>query len=1023
VPPRTDVNTYLPGLRAVITTKWERGYSKRVIPQVEGFYVDSSLDNDADSWQIQLGDPTGDFLAMMNRDNEVRVELLSADPGGAGHIMTGISDDLVYDQDGLYTISGRDYASLALDSMVEPNKWKKIKPMYLIGNQAKQLGFPSANLNSISKVKKIIKTDGSETYWEFWYRLVRNDKAYIWCGPNGALILNRLNYTKQPTYYFGTPLKTDRPAIADAHIPVEGLEIRKSTQGRVYRVWTYVNNGRLRATVPVYDGSIGDWIKRPVKIVQDSHSHTITMAKKRGWLEIYEGKVGAVEIRMVISDPKFVININRMCRVRIPEIDFYGHYFIVGVKVQAGSSGFIQEIRLREKGMALSQRVPEEPRIPKLTKKPKATDTSDNVDEEAIIHENTVNLVPGHEDWGDYFWRAAAAHQGNWDFDIFLAWLMAIAKFETKFHNIRERGMNIGHEGVEWYADLPGPDPKTYGEAAADAILKGQRLASHAQWELTFANQIGTHGLKVEAGVGPMQLKQRRHKENADDIYTGGTGDAGASPVTAAAIDKYLTGKGSPMAGHGTDFVAGGVRNGYDPRMLVAISGGESSFGKNCFAPYNAWGWLSAPAFTGWTDAISKTSDYLGNTYINDVDPDYPNGRHTVAAVGAKWCPVGASNDPQGLNKNWIPTNTQFLREMGGDPNDISLQVAQKGKAAVTASFGHDQYTGGRWDVESNIMEGARYFKELLDETHMQADDQTGQMAAMEEAFSHYNGAGKAAAATVRKSAAIFVDPARAAYDAVKQAEKEAGETDMPGPGTGSSDIFPLGWPNNDQIIAAFRDSKWFGVIPSEPTAGPVSSGPLNIQFLQAKQHRKGRYANILWIVIHTMENNQSGTPTVAQAAHEPTGAASGCAQYFSTLDRTASAHYCVDEKEIWQSVYDADTAYGTPGIAVGPGIPGSFSTNDYALHIEHGGSALQTAAMWGDNYSQAMLRLSARLTAQKAKKYGITVKHLTNNEITSGVSGFVGHDQMTALFGGDHTDPGVNFPWDDYIQMVKDAG
>ena len=942
----------------MITTKWDRGYTKRVIPQVESFYVDSSLDNDADSWQLQIGDPAGDYLAMMNRDSEIRVELISADPGAAGHIMTGIADDITYDQDGAYTISGRDYACLALDSYCEPQKWKKVKPMYIIANQARKLGFPQIATNKVSKVKKTVKTDGSETFWEFWYRLVRNDKSYIWCGPNGALILNTLNYEQEVSYYFGTPLKTDSEYVKRAYISVEGLEIRKSTQGRVYQVWVAVNNGKLKQTIPVHDGSIGDWIKRPVKIIQDTKSHTVQGAKKSGWLEIYEGKVGAVEIRLVISDPTFVISPNHMCMVRIPEIDLAGVYFIVGTKVNAGPNGYIQEIRLREKDMALTRRIPAEPRIPHPTKKPPELTTSNNQLSQEELDSYIAQLVPAKPEWSDFFWNAAKKYQGSWDFDIFLSWLLAISKKETNFHNYRQ----IIHKGVdafEWYADYPENSVSkfagTWGNPAG--LVTGRKSTlTRKQYELSFCNKAGTHGLTEDVGVGPMQLTTRKLKENADNLYSGSTASGGSSPVSAATINAYLTSKGSPMAGHGQDFVDGGTRNGYDPRLLVSISGGESSFGKNCFRPYNAWGWMGAPDFTNWTQAISDTSDYLGDNYINDKsNPKFPNGLHTIAAIGQKWAPVGASNDPQGLNKNWVPTNTSFMREQGGNPDDVTL-AAGKGVQANVQSFGHDEYLGGRWNPEFNIMEGARYFAECLDDTHMGQDDEATQMAAMTLAASMYHwGAGSSKASqsdpyaiAVKKIAQKFLGSTRAVVEQVRNAE--TADTDSSTDNGTQSDLFPLGFPNEEQCIAAFAHSQWVGPESSTTAGTPAPSivGKLpTIHFIQGQGYSAGRDAPILWIVIHTMESPPPEKPDAEVdgiAGNVAAGMASGANKY--------ATHYCLDNKEIWQCVHDKDTGWGTAGsVSFGE----QHSTNSYSLHFEHAGAARQLGQSRADMGHKAL--------------------------------------------------------------------
>ena len=181
-------STRIDNVRALVTTKWTRGYTQRVVNTIESFSVDSSLDNDADSWELRIGDPQGDYVAMMERNNEVRVELISSSPGSAGHIFTGIADEIEFDQSGVMVLSGRDYSSLALDSTCLPVRFKAVKAKYVVANQARKLGFTNISLSEVGEWKKTIKTDGSETFWEFWYRLYRNEKMWLWCGPNGALI-------------------------------------------------------------------------------------------------------------------------------------------------------------------------------------------------------------------------------------------------------------------------------------------------------------------------------------------------------------------------------------------------------------------------------------------------------------------------------------------------------------------------------------------------------------------------------------------------------------------------------------------------------------------------------------------------------------------------------------------------------------------------------------------------------------------------------------------------------------------
>jgi hypothetical protein len=68
-----------------------------------------------------------------------------------------------------------------------------------------------------------------------------------------------------------------------------------------------------------------------------------------------------------------------------------------------------------------------------------------------------------------------------------------------------------------------------------------------------------------------------------------------------------------------------------------------------------------------WQEGIFDVTGGLRRAYLND-------GLTSVAAIQRRYCPVGASNDPSGVNKNWLPTITQFYRELGGNPNDVRIR-------------------------------------------------------------------------------------------------------------------------------------------------------------------------------------------------------------------------------------------------------------------------------------------------------------------------------------------------------------
>lgn len=490
---------------ATISTKWtgQRSYRGLPLSRVENYQIDSALDTDTDQFSVDIGDPTGSLLDMLRRDNEVRVSLSamirSAKPVP---VLKGIADLVALREDGTISVQGRDMSSIAVDTTAPPVSLRAVQPHKLIAQRAHSLGISQVSVSSVNTIRSIF-TDGSESEWDFWYRMVRRKQMWIWCGPAGTLHIDNLNYSDNPKYYFGT---YDRQHGTSASwIPVKSVEIRKNTQTRVGEVWVFAETGKKALpVVKVDDPHIKEWIRKPLHIVTNDAAITNhAAAVKEANEEIFEGIVGSLEITITIADPGFVIQQNTNALLNLPQINYRGEFFIVGTQILNGSDGAVQTIRLRERKYALTRRVPKDPEL---------ADDQKNTSNASL---GSALSVSGHQDWGQFFVNAARELHGGWDFNLFLATILAIAQHESSFNNVREG--NSG--GPEWY---PPPNdttssPSTHGDPNAEPDL--------TQWRKNFANSAGNplNPFSREAGVGPMQLTTLSFKQLADK--RGGTSD------------------------------------------------------------------------------------------------------------------------------------------------------------------------------------------------------------------------------------------------------------------------------------------------------------------------------------------------------------------------------------------------------------------------------------------------------------------------------------------------------------------
>jgi len=140
---------------------------------------------------------------------------------------------------------------------------------------------------------------------------------------------------------------------------------------------------------------------------------------------------------------------------------------------------------------------------------------------------------------------------------------------------------------------------------------------------LCFASAGGVYAQDIEAGASAA-INYSEVSDNFDYRVTN--------------IRKFLIKYNSPLSDYAQDFVVYADIYGLDYRIIPAITGVESTFGKRIpVNSYNAYGWANGEyRFTSWEDSIEHVSMTLKTKYIE-------RGAPTIAQIARRYAPPSST--------------------------------------------------------------------------------------------------------------------------------------------------------------------------------------------------------------------------------------------------------------------------------------------------------------------------------------------------------------------------------------------
>lgn len=180
------------------------------------------------------------------------------------------------------------------------------------------------------------------------------------------------------------------------------------------------------------------------------------------------------------------------------------------------------------------------------------------------------------------------------------------------------------------------------------------------------------------------------------------------------------------------------------------------------------------------------------------------------------------------------------------------------------------------------------------------------------------------------------------------------------------------------------------------PAARDTLPAPPPRPFIQARNCRSGRTADVRVVVLHTTEGDLRP------------GAARAVASWFASANAPqASAHYIVDAGEVVQGVREEDTAFAAPGA------------NHDGIQIEIVGRAGWPRERWLGE-ARAVIDRAGALVGEVCRRHGLPIELLTTEELAAGREGIATHASVSRAYRrSTHWDPGPGFPFDVLLEVA----
>lgn len=168
--------------------------------------------------------------------------------------------------------------------------------------------------------------------------------------------------------------------------------------------------------------------------------------------------------------------------------------------------------------------------------------------------------------------------------------------------------------------------------------------------------------------------KQEAEEQNAGCSVSDGSVDEGG----LGTFERNA--KGGALEGKSKEMVKIAKKHDVPPKLFIAITASESQWGKGANAtkqknPLSVMGagTIHDTGYSSIEDGLEAGAKNLNKLYISE-------GLTTPEKIGPKYAPTeGATNDPSGMNKRWIPTVKSIMKSLGDKGGDVKVDCSSRG--------------------------------------------------------------------------------------------------------------------------------------------------------------------------------------------------------------------------------------------------------------------------------------------------------------------------------------------------------